>query len=870
MSVCTSAGCTARAPSVVSRVIIVKSIRTPDQRLRVFISSTLDELAPERGAVRAAVKSMGLTPVVFEAGARPHSPRDVYRSYLEQSDVFIGLYWERYGWVPPDADVSGLEDEYRLVGDRPRLLYIKNPAPGRDARLTALIEGMEADARSCYRVFSTAEELTTLVRDDLAVLLSERFAERTAPAATDRAARLPVPATSFVGREEDLAGLVDCLVREDVRLVSLTGPGGIGKSRLAIAAAQRLRDRFPGGVHYAAVGSVRDAALLPGAIAAAAGVTVAHNRSPLDALAEHFSGAPALLLVDNFEQVVRAAGDIVFLLTAAPQLNVLVTSRTLLRVSGEHEFPVGPLATTPRATGDWVAQLASSPAVELFVDRAAAARPGFELTSESALAVAEICRRLDGVPLAIELAAARTRLLSPAALLSRLGSRLDVLGTGPTDLPERQRTLRATIEWSLDLLDIDTARRLIALAVFNDGWTAEAAGAIWQVDEVEALTHLDTLVGHSFVVASVVGEPRFRMLETIREQLADRLEADPGAEGVRARHAGYFADLLRHADMPMRTDGQNLWRPLLKPEQGNLRVAVRWMLDHAEVSSTALFLRRQLFHWWLNDHLVEARAWVAEALERAADAPAQARAELFVTAGFIAMELGDDQSARNSAARAWSALREFDDPQLRAYALLLRAWIPESAVTPVSELMRHLDEAIDILERSGESFMLGLALTSRGMNRLLLSQHDAAIAAHRRALTIGRSIANDRVVAQASSLLGITLLAAGEIDEGRMHLANGTERFLALDDSEGVALCLSLCGMVFSEHGDAERAAVALGAAEAQRRKAGIRTWPTMRPIVNATVREVRAALGEPAFDAATAEGARLSRRDAVAMALGR
>jgi predicted ATPase len=847
-------------------------IRTPDQRLRVFLSSTLTELAPERQAARAAVESLGMAPIMFEAGARSHPPRDLYRAYLAQSDVFVGIYWQSYGWTGPGMETSGIEDEYRLAGDRPCLLYVREPSPRRQQRLSTFIERIEAVGRHSYRVFSEASELGDLLRDDLALLLAERFAAAPAdleePSAQVRA-RLPAQTTSFVGRETDVEAVSDLLTRPDVRLVTLTGPGGIGKSRLAIAVADSAREAFPGGVTFASVASVRDAAGLLPTIASAVGLSVDRNRPALDALAQAYDRETALLVVDNLEQVVAGAGELCRLLEACPGLSVLATSRAVLRVRPEHEYPVSPLAVAGHDSGA-LGVLGRAPAVRLFVDRATAVRPGFRLENSNVSDISEICRRLDGLPLAIELAAARVRLLSPASLLALLGSRLDALGEGPSDLPERQRTLRATLEWSLSLLDDDTARRLDALAVFVDGWTLEAAAHLWQVDDMRALETLDRLHGHSLIGAVDAVGPRFGLLETVRELLVERLGTGPEARDLRDRHAGYFRQLLQEADVPMRTDGQGTWRARLEREHGNLRAATNWTVEHGDLATIATLLRQQFLHWWLNDHLVEGQAWLRQVLPRAMSGTAKSRAELFVCAGLVAMELGDNGTADECAARALSASRDLHDPYLRAHALLLRAWVPTGRNLHLTQVVRHLDEAITLMEQNGESFMLGMALTARGAAQFLLGQHDAAIAEQRRALELGREIRNPRVQAQATSLLGLTLLATGHHEEGADCLTDSAARFLELDDSEGIALCLSMHAMVVSQSGDHESAAVAIGAADEQRRRAGISVWPTLRPLLDATAAEVRAEFGAERADALAESGAALSRRDAISAVVGR
>jgi hypothetical protein len=456
-------------------------IRTPDRRLRVFVSSTLGELAEERGAVVRAISALRLIPVLFELGARPYPPREVYQQYLAQSDVFIGLYWQRYGQPAPGAQVSGLEEEFELSGDLPRLLYIKSPAPDREPRLAELLARLQDEASASYRHFRTPAELGRLVRDDLAVLLSERFAAAGHPAAAgappspgrSRGPRpLPAGTTSLIGREQDIGEVVGLLGRPGVRLVTLTGPGEIGKTRLAIAAGDRLRDRFAAGVVFVPLAAVTEPGLVLAGIARAAQADLAGTGLPLEALAERFGDADWLLILDNLEQVVGAGRDLAGLLAHCPGLAVLATSRTVLGLAAEREYPVPSLAlpasAPPGSAGMPLAEVAASPAVALFVDRARAVRPGFALTEENAAAVAEICRRLEGLPLAIELAAARTRLLDPGTLLRRLAASLDALGTGAVDLPERQQTLRATVECEMR----DIAER------FGYAWLAARSRAL--------------------------------------------------------------------------------------------------------------------------------------------------------------------------------------------------------------------------------------------------------------------------------------------------------------------------------------------------------------------------------------------------------
>ena len=507
-------------------------IRTPDQRLRAFVSSTLQELAAERQAVRDAVVSLRLVPVMFELGARPHPPRQVYRAYLAQSQVFVGVYWQSNGWIAPCEQVSGLEDEYRLAAGLPRLIHVKSPAPEREPRLARMLARIRDDADVSYQHFSDPGQLRGLVENDLAVLLRERFqaaGPRAGGAGDAQGAPLagapPVPTTPLVGRDRDIAAIGDLVVGEGVRLVTLTGPGGVGKSRLAVEVAGRLGPGFADGARFADLTAVPAAELVAPAVAAALGLNTSGTQVISDVTAYLRPRLLLLLELDNFEQVIGAAPLVADLLTAAPGLVVLVTSRIVPRLSGEHEVQVPTLPVPDATAGSGAAAVQKYAAVRLFVERAHAVAPEFRLTGGNAAAVAEICRRLDGLPLAIELAAVRVKLLPPQALLARQGDRMGLLTGGAVDLPERQRTLKTTLDWSFGLLPAGQQALFARLGVFAGTFGLPAVEAIdyeaAAADPGQAGQVMDTL--GALVDSSLVrpetrgGEPRFRLLDTCRD-----------------------------------------------------------------------------------------------------------------------------------------------------------------------------------------------------------------------------------------------------------------------------------------------------------------------------------------------------------------
>ncbi|MET0903754.1 MAG: DUF4062 domain-containing protein, partial [Acidimicrobiales bacterium] len=482
----------------------MRAIRTPDQRLRVFISSTLGELVHERQAARASVEQLRLTPVMFELGARPHPPRALYRSYLAQSDVFVGIYWQRYGWIAPDMEISGLDDELRLSTSLPRLIYVKRPAPDMEPRLTEMLDRLEGEDNASYKPFRDADELGGLLLDDLAILLTERFDgdQAMSPAPAPARHNLPAQTSTFLGRETELRELRGLIADEDVRLISLTGAGGTGKTRLAIRAAFEELASFADGVFFADLSDAREIDDAFDELARAVGVTRASDAGRLDALVAELRDRHALLVLDNFEQVTVASVGIVGLLEHCSRLKVLVTSREALRVRGERVFPVPPL-TLPDL-GD-VRSAETSEAVRLFCDRAAAVQPGFRLTEANADAISAITHRLDGLPLAIELAAARVPLFDVHELRKRLEDRVDVLRGGARDLPKRQQTLRDAITWSYDLLSAEERDGLRLFAVFPDARLTdveEIAQRIPQLDDLDIIEVLGSLVDKSMVRSS--------------------------------------------------------------------------------------------------------------------------------------------------------------------------------------------------------------------------------------------------------------------------------------------------------------------------------------------------------------------------------
>jgi predicted ATPase len=843
-------------------------IRTPDRRLRVFVSSTLGELADERRAVSRAISAQRLTPVMFEAGARPYPPAEVYRAYLAQADVFVGVYWQRYGQLVPGAQVSGLEEEFDLSARLPRLLYVKAPAPDREPRLADLLARIKEESSASYRYFRTPAELGQLVRDDLAVLLSDRFTAGGAPVERARSPRpLPVSSTSLLGRERAVGEVATQIEQSGARLVTLTGPGGVGKTRLALAVGLRLHDRFSAGTVFVPLDAITEPGLALAAIGRMVGVDLALTGSPLEALVEAFGDSAWLLILDNLEQVPEVARDLGELLARCPGVAIVATSRTVLGLRAEREYPVPPLPVGP-ATGS-AAEVAAWPAVALFVDRARAVRPEFELTEGNAATVAEICRRLEGLPLAIELAAARTRLLDPATLLHRLAASLDALGTGAVDLPERQRTLRATVEWSVGLLDRPERSLLEVTSVFVDGWTLQAASQVAGLNENQALELSEALARHSLIYLDGAGSgQRSRMLETVRVFVAEQLAARPDAVEVGRRHAEHYRALAEQADRPLRGPGQNEWLELLQADGGNLAAAVSWYLAHDSGPLPHLFRVLWLF-WARSDREREARPWVEQLLPATGTLDGQANAELAWVAAVLAVDTGDDTAALAARERLAPLLPGIQDPFLHAVSQLAMAWaLPISG--DLDGALREVTAALSELRRQDEPVFTGIAAFAAGSLEMALDRHDDASQHLREARDLAQRYHGDWLSAGCQAELGILEILGGGLDQARTLIDQALDLSLAAGSTPFVTLCLVAHAWLALAEGDPERAALLEGAADGLRRRIGLPTWPLLRHVEADLVARVRQRLDTGHFDQAFSAGSALTQREAAASARNR
>jgi len=778
----------------------------------------------------------------------------------------VGIYWQRYGWVAPGEEISGLEDEYRLSGDRPKLIYVKTPALEREVRLKELLGRIQRDDEVSYKPFSTPRELKELLENDLALLLTERF-EATppppAPPVEPPKPSLPLPPTPLIGRERELADLAALL--QSARLVTLVGPGGIGKSRLALELA--LKRAPQGSVYFAELSGVRDPALVVSTLAGALGVHEVEGASLLERLKGALREKETLLLLDNFEHLLAAAPVVSELLAAAPGLKVLVTSREALRLAAEHEFPVPPLALPPAGAAAPFADLKEAEAVRLFVERARAVKPSFALSAENAPLVAEIVRRLDCLPLAIELAAACIRLFPPRTLLQRLDRRFDLLTGGARDLPNRQRTLRNTIDWSFNLLQEDEKTLLTRLAVFAGGCTLEALGAVCNPGGALPLeASLAGLVDKNLVVQEEWrGEGRFKLLESVRAYVLEKLAASGEAEGVRARHAEFFLTLAEAAEDPLMGGEQVVWLDRLEVELDNLRAALAWSAQQRGTLHARLATVLTSF-WWLRGHFSEGRGWLAGALERL-EGGSKLRAKALNSAGTLAWLQGDYAAARTLYEEALAISRALDNAPGVASALGNLGIIAIEGGDYAAARAR-LEEGLQISR--GLNDPQGVAPALINLAIVFIKQGDYAAARTRleEALAINRGLGNRWGVTTALLNLGEVMGAQGEYAAAQAHFEESLALAQELGDRESLAYALEGFASVAAAQGRGERAARLWGAAEALRDAIGNFLPPSGRINYDGDVAEVHAQLGEAAFQEAWREGRATPLEEAVRYAL--
>lgn len=872
-------------------------IRTPDQRLRVFVSSTLEELKAERVAAKQAISDLHLTPVMFELGARPHGPRDLYSSYLSQSHVFIGIYGDRYGWIVPGLEISGLEDEFRLSADHPRLIYIKRPAPERDERLKTLVNEIKNSGISC-KFFADAGELQEQISNDLALLLTERFEQggQAAPMPQDRM-RVPASASALIGRDEHLATIKDLLRRPTTRLLTLTGTGGIGKTRLAMEVAQQVGPDFRDRVHFVPLATVSDPELVLSTVVQTLFPGELGGQPPLRTLERLFNDQRVLLVLDNFEQVIDAAPVVAELLHACAGLKVLVTSREVLRLNDEQEFRV-PMLALPNMAPD-APQLhegpgaAASPAVQLFVQRAQAIDPAFALSEENAKTIAAICVRLDGLPLAIELAAARIRVLAPQAILQHLSKSAAVLSSTKRDLPERQRTLTATIDWSYNMLTKDEQRLLCGLSVFSGGCTMEAAHTVMQDAPVplgeasrmamylpdpatttgpapevpfDFMEHMESLVAKNLVYSEQKGGTvRFKLFATIREYAVQRAMGCGLHTTLALHHGTYFTRLAERLWSGLRGRAATDVYRELDHELDNLRAALAWALESAP--ATGLRLALALGEYWDTRGMPEEQIhWTEALLNKLPNADPVATTIARIELARAAFRRGDLHRCTVLANEVSMAAAQLDNPYLSVDALLPKSKLAAYGVGP-ENIVPLLQEGLALSKRQGYTmatieFQQNLAAVANFGGRMA-----EAVALCDQSLELAKRLGATRWEAISYGIRGFAQLGLGELGASNESFNLALQCCKRFMDNAQVIYPLIGKAQLALARGSTRVAIELLGAVERFCESKGTAIVPAVLQIVALRQNAAKAQVGDRVYDRLHDVGRKLQLREAIELA---
>ena len=702
---------------------------------------------------------------------------------------------------------------------------------------------------------------------DLAILLSERFEAgndgslaahtplRSAPPA------LPAPLTPTIGRDPEIQSLSE-LARSGTRLITITGVGGVGKTRVATAVAGAVYDHFDE-VRIVRLADVVDPALVTATIATAIGAQVESMQSALDTVAGALADDEVLLVLDNLEQVVASGPELAILLERCARLQLLITSRQVIRLRGEHEYPLAPLAVPESVAVDdvrTVDDLRSAPAVALFVEHATAAKPSFRLDATNAGAVAELCRRLDGLPLAIELVAAYVRLLPPETILDRLGDRIDLPLGGGADLPDRQRTLRATLDWSHRLLDAREQALLARVAVFAGGASLDTVEAICGGEPVgDVLEILSALLEKSLVVImeDPQGGPRITMLQTVRAYAWERLEARPEFAEIRDRHAEWFLNFVLCCD-PAHQPGATARWPELDRELPNVRAAIAWRTEQGDDATLSRFASSLWIWYWLTGRMSEGRTWIeglASRLEPTGGVlDAQVAACFNEAIGAVRFSLGDHSGAEALLRRALDSYKASGDLEGSVVTSCMLASIVSVSDDP-SEGIELATDAVAGARAEGLDWGLAYTLAVLGG---ILHRHEAGDrgrALQLDALAAAREVGEPILVGHILNQIAIGALADGDLDRTRANLADAADCWRKTRHMEGAVFCLEINAALEFADGHARPAAVLIGAAEAIRERLEVSVWPVLQARRAELLALLAETLGPDVYASALAEG---------------
>jgi non-specific serine/threonine protein kinase len=696
--------------------------------------------------------------------------------------------------------------------------------------------------------------------------------------AVQRRSDLPVQLTPLVGRTDEIDAVLSLLAREDVRLLTLSGPGGIGKTRIALEVGQRLSSAYSGGVRVVLLAPIRDPDLVLPAIAQSLDVRELPGRSPLDSLADRLNEGRWLLILDNFEHLMPAAQEVAGLLATHGQLKVMVTSRARLHIQGEHEFVVPPLAL-PVEVDEPDQALEQNAAVQLFLQSARTLVPGLTLTGANGRAVAAICRKLDGLPLAIELAAARTKVLPPEAILGRLDRRLPLLTRGARDAPDRHRTMRDAIEWSYDLLSPEEQALFRRLSVFTGGFTlleAETVASRAGVEEdgdpgppLSAIDGLATLIDNSLLMQQELeGEPRFAMLETLREFGWEQLQERGELDAARNDHADYFIGFAEAALPRLRGAERGAWLERFERSHDNLRSALTWLCESSDSRRAAQLAGALWRFWWWRSHLDEGRQRLAEVLELPGAASLGAfYARVLTGRGALAETQGDYVEAEQSYEEAVEVWKALDDRNELALSLVFR-WLVALNAEDEQRMTELSTESLELFQELGDQWGIAVSQLEQGVMAMVREDYATGERILQDAIAGFGAINDPWGLALSKGVLGNIKTGQGEYSSAMGYLRESLSALLAMDDHWGLATVLLSVARTATEQGQYEQVARISGAIHRLHTSLGALLKVPFRERYERNLLAAKSHLGSERFDQLLMEGSSMTPAEAVAAAL--